>query len=261
MSRQTYGVAGGAARNTLWQFVHSVQEYRRSAVTVVTVTVVGLLVAFGAREMLRRDDDTMNAGMAILLTLCASYVQFAGSQECYSARSNAVQAFTLLEQACLYARLGRCQDHMLQALTGRRRAANRERVEQLDDRGVARLVDFEYRREADFAMERMARTSDHAAAALERLAGFDMLCRLATPRTMVQPINDMIILTFAFVMPLTIFPVMGWWYLLFALYPTYICIGGFQRMCEAGNFLSSQIPEYDLLFAQTVSSLEAKMAD
>jgi hypothetical protein len=263
MSYRSYGSAQDyyGIANLLRHFKDSMKEYFRSIRITLLFVLVGAIVALGAREMLQRDDLTMNSGMAILLTLCASFVQFAGSQESYSARSNAVAAFTALEQACVSARVGRCEEHMYAALIGRRDAANGVEVRQIDSSGATVSTRFKYLGGPDLTMQRFALTNEHTAAALQSLAAFDVLCRVATPRTMTQPINDMYILTFAFVMPLTIFPVMGWWYLLFSVYPTFICVGSYYRMCEAGNFLNRRIPEYNALFEETIAMLKIKTND
>jgi hypothetical protein len=260
MSYRSYGTVQNYYDLTslVVNFVGSMREYARSLKITVLFMAFGVLMAFGSREMLGRDDETMNNGMAILLTLCASFVQFAGSQESYSARTNAVAAFTALEQACVSAKVGKCEQQMFEALTGRRKVANAVEEDQVDSTGATRRARFRYLGEPDRAMQKMALTNEHAAAALQSLAAFDVLCRVATPRTMTQPISNMYILTFAIVMPQTIFPAMSWWYILFSSIPTFICVGSYYRMCEAGNFLSQRIPEYSTLFEETIAMLQSR---
>lgn len=256
-AREYYGLA-----NFGKQFGVSIRAYKRSLPITITLFLIGLLVAVGSREILQRDDLTMNSGMMVLLTLCASFVQFAGTQESYTTRTNAVQAFTLLEQLCLEARIGRFEKDMYDALVARYKVANRRMVEEIDHKtGLKLYTPFVYMGEADQKMQKMALNSTHAASALRDLAAFDMLCRMATPRTMVQPIMDMYILTFGFVMPQTIFPIMSWWYLLFSFYPIFICIGSYLHMCEAGNFLTEEIPEYKALFNDVISTLGVQSVD
>lgn len=260
MDSRTFGVGDSQNYYSLLpmakQFAVSIRNCWRSIRISGMLFVVGLLIAFGAREMLKRDDPTMNSGMMVILTLCASFVQFAGTQESYTTRTNAVTAFALLEKACRSARIGGCHKEMYKALIARRDIANRRMIDVLDTAtGLTRREPFRYAGLEDDIMEKKAVANEHVAAALQSLAEFDVLCRMATPRTLVQPVIDMFILTFGFAMPLTIFAAMGWWYIPFSFYPTYICIGGYFQLCAAGNFLNERIPEYKDLFDETVFAL------
>jgi hypothetical protein len=104
---------------------------------------------------------------------------------------------------------------------------------------------FIYDRSFDRAILKLAQDNNpHAAEALKQLAQIDALCRAAAPETLIDPVYAMYLMLFACVMPLTLYPAMGWWYVLFSFPPTFVCIGGFNQLCEASEFFSPRIPEY-----------------
>lgn len=109
---------------------------------------------------------------------------------------------------------------------------------------VIEVVPFVYSSEHDREIEKLAIKDPNALQLVLLLAQFDALCSTGAPDFLLRPIEDMYILTFAFLVPLAVFPVMGWWYLAISFYPTLLAFGGYRNSCYANRILDPINKEY-----------------
>lgn len=229
----------------------AIVDYRHSLPMVILITGVGAQMAYlfshvVAKYIMGFEDAAMVGGMLIVLQLCSSFPQFSGNQECYTARQNYTTAITALKSAVIHAQLGGFIDELCAAVAARRRMARGDTVEVFStrDSDIAVTQPYVYDGSYDADIMAMATTEQHAADAMLQLSAFDAVCVTSAPDTLVQPVFVMFLLNFGFVMPLTLYPAMGWWYILFSFPATFICVSGFNALCDAGNILNPDIKEY-----------------
>lgn len=153
---------------------------------------------------------------------------------------------SFLRQAAISAWIGGCPVEMKAAIQARIDVAVAKMEPQFDIRtgALIRMKQYEYHGEFDRDMLEKARSNANVATAMQMLTQFDALCQTAAPRILMVPIRDMYVMLFGVLMPFSVFPLLGWWYILFSFYPTLICFGGYKAMCDANNYFADNNPEF-----------------
>jgi hypothetical protein len=155
----------------------------------------------------------------------------------------------VLRQAVSVSRVCGCGPLLFSAVSARRAmaAGTTEELRDPQTDSIVDIVPYVYKNEYDREIENYARKDPNALQLLLLLAQFDAICTTSAPEFLLRPTEDMYVLTFAFLVPLSVFPVMGWWYLAISFYPTLIAFGGFRNSIHANRVLDPINKEYSAL--------------